>query len=50
VFSNRRRHPVLVLFACPEKADFGVIDLQEGAFASVRLATSLYPPADERKP
>jgi hypothetical protein len=50
VFGHRRGHSVLVLFACPEKADIGVIDLQEAALASVRLAMSLSPQADERKP
>jgi hypothetical protein len=50
VFSHRRSYPVLVLFTCPEKANIGVLDLQEAAFASVRLDWSLYPPAHERKP
>jgi hypothetical protein len=50
VFSHRRSYPVLVLFTCPEKANIGVLDLQEAAFASVRLDCSLYPPAHERKP
>src|ERR1700733_5438237 len=50
VLSHRRCYPVLVLFACPEKADIGVLDLQEAALASVRLSASLYPPAHERKP
>jgi hypothetical protein len=49
VFCHRRGYPILVLFTRPEKADIGVLDLQEAALASVRLGPSLYPPADERK-
>jgi hypothetical protein len=37
VFGHRGRYSVLIFFACPEKADIGVLDLQEAAFASVRL-------------
>jgi hypothetical protein len=50
VLSHRSSYPVLVLFTRPEKANIGVFDLQEAAFASVRLDWSLYPPAHERKP
>src|SRR5580698_5413417 len=38
MLSYRCRDAVLILLTSPKKADIGVLDLQEAAFASVRLA------------